>query len=293
MKQNRKCIVTLLIGNDYQKRWKQFYSKTWQAYAEIHGYDIKLIDDFIDPSEKSKHRGPHWQKLLILEQPDIQQYDYVVWLDSDVLINFHHAPCVVESYLNNKDDGIGVVSMKETNKLHERKDNREKRFYDFIETHGEKKRKGVSKISDIYTRAGLVDVLIDDYFNAGMMVLRPNSHAIWLREVYDNYNETIFSAYENYPLCYHLFKSNMVTFIDRRFNYIWPHEVMEHYPFILSLETYDNKPRYADQLVKACINVAWHNSFFFHLINDKGLEYQVNHIDTEISNVFNILSNSE
>jgi hypothetical protein len=285
---NKKCIVTLLIGEKYQERWRTYYKDSWDKYAKIHGYDIIVVDDYLDQTERAKSRSPHWQKLLITEDERVKRYESVVWMDSDILINFHEAPCIVDSHANKHK--IGVVSIKQTNSLPERRKNREERFYRYINKHGEEKRRGVGSIADIYKNAGLTDTIIDDYFNAGVMVLSPKDHAHILREVYDTYEENKKSAYENYPLCYHLFKNNHLDFIDRRFNTIWPHEVMEHYPFIQAF--HDNEemartkvPDY-EEVIRLCVNTAWHNSFFLHLINDKGMEKHMRLIDQSNPNPF-------
>jgi len=278
---NSKCIVTILIGENYQKRWRNYYQASWEKYAAKHGYDIIVIDDHLDKSEKGSSRSPHWQKLLIMEDARVMQCESIVWVDSDVLINFYDAPCIISSHANN--ENIGVVSMKETNSLPERTKNRKERFYQYINKHGEAKRRGVNAITDLYKNAGLTDVIVDDYFNAGIMIISPDRHAQTFRDVYDTYEENPKSAYENYPLCYHLLKNNCVDFIDRRFNTIWPHEVMEHYPFVQAFHDNENRvrnevPCYED-IIRFCVNAAWHNSFFLHLINDKGMEKHVRLID--------------
>lgn len=286
--QKEKCIVTILIGEKYQKRWRDYYRKSWEKYAEKHGYDIIVIDDYLDKSEKGKSRSLHWQKLLITEDARVKPYANVVWLDSDVLINFYDAPCIVASHASK--EKIGVVSIKETNSLPERKKNREERFYQYINKHGEEKRRGANAIADLYKNAGLMDTVVTDYFNAGVMVLSPTHHAHILREVYDLYEENKKSAYENYPLCYHLFKNNHVDFIDRRFNTIWPHEVMEHYPFIQAFHDNEESVREEvpcyENVIRFCVNAVWHNSFFLHLINDKGMEKHMRLIDQNNASPF-------
>lgn len=129
----KKALVTLLIGDDYYKVWKTYFKQSWEKYADIHGYDIVIIDDFIDKSELAASRSVHWQKCLILEDERVQQYEDIVWLDSDVLINFHRAPCIVES---NNSNNIGVVSNSYTFNNDFNIDNCLKRYNDYYAVLG-------------------------------------------------------------------------------------------------------------------------------------------------------------
>ena len=100
----KKCLVTLLIGDEIRTFWDKHLKSTWVKYAEKHGYDIITIDDYIDNSPMAASRAPHWQKCLILEHPKVKSYESAVWVDADIMINFHTAPCIVE---HNASDRIG------------------------------------------------------------------------------------------------------------------------------------------------------------------------------------------
>src|ERR1043166_4029458 len=102
----RKAMVTILIGEKFQRIWSERARPSWEAYAGRHGYDIVIIDRVIDPSPRANERSLIWQKLLALSVPEVQRFDRVLWLDSDVIINAETAPCAMEA---TPPDKIGAV----------------------------------------------------------------------------------------------------------------------------------------------------------------------------------------
>ena len=92
---NSKAIVTLAIGSAFAERWHSICEPHWRRYCERHGYDLICFEEPLDTSERARRRSPAWQKCLILGQPLVQQYEQVVWLDSDILPN-PEAPSVAD-----------------------------------------------------------------------------------------------------------------------------------------------------------------------------------------------------
>ena len=101
----RKALVTLTIGQQYQTNWRNLCRKGWQAYCERHGYELINLDERLDTSERANKRSPAWQKLLILSQDWSKNYDRIVWVDSDIIIN-STAPSVIDDV---PEDKIGAI----------------------------------------------------------------------------------------------------------------------------------------------------------------------------------------
>jgi hypothetical protein len=77
---NSKIIVcTLRIGEQYQQVTK-YASVNKKLYCEKHGYTFTERLESLDSS-----KTPHWSKLILMLSL-IEQYDYVVWMDSDLYI---------------------------------------------------------------------------------------------------------------------------------------------------------------------------------------------------------------
>jgi len=91
----KKAIVTLAIGSAYAERFERCCRAGWSAYAGRHGYDLVVITEPLDKSERARRRSPSWQKCLILSVPELAAYERVVWADSDICIN-PAAPSIVD-----------------------------------------------------------------------------------------------------------------------------------------------------------------------------------------------------
>jgi hypothetical protein len=91
----KQAIVTLAIGADYAERFERHCRANWSAYAKRHGFDLIVITEPLDTSERARRRSPAWQKCLVLGAPQVADYDRVVWVDSDICIN-PAAPSIVD-----------------------------------------------------------------------------------------------------------------------------------------------------------------------------------------------------
>ncbi len=252
---NTKALVTVVIGDDFTAMWEQVMSMTWRLYAEKHGYDIIVIDDFIDDSDRAKNRHINWQKCLILEDERVCGYEDVVWLDADIMINYHTAPCIVET---NSSDKIGLVGNKES-------------FYDspvimdnLMLRHLSltKTTRTCRSMQELYVRAGLDDS-VENAANTGVIVLKPKMHTEVMRYVYDSFEENDFSMKEELPLSNHLYKNKLVNNLDKRFNWPWVYHIVESYPFLLLSEVNCDI-----SITGQCVNAAWSNSWFLHFTGD-------------------------
>lgn len=252
---NKKALVSLVIGETYRNLWDKYCAQTWKPYAEKHGYDIILIDKHIDETPRGKERTPHWQKLLILEAEETQGYDHIVWIDTDITINFNTAPCIVES---NNSEKVGVIRYNEVY------------LPEFIEggfsravrqnASAAVREAGVISYAERYERCGLKNP-VNDLINTGVLVLTPK-HKQLLRDVYDNYEETPLSAKENLPLSHHLLTNDMANGLDGRFNKVFDTELMHHAPYFfipgIKLDT---------KTIFLIVNSIYINSFFLHFID--------------------------
>jgi hypothetical protein len=268
---NRNAIVTMAVGEKYWTAWKRDCELNWQEYAGKHGYDLICLEKLLDMSERAQKRSPSWQKCLILSQDFSSQYEQIVWIDSDILINTHSAPSIVEHVPKEK---VGAVELfcysKQAGSA-----GREalKRMYDYwklaiINPEPE----------DYYTKYGLPHGF-DTVVQAGMMVFSPLHHRAIMEKVYYQYEEKGGPEwhYEMRPLSYEFLKAGIVHWIDPRFNLLWLDCVFLHYPFLI------NPPRPRSFLVRAlgraerilgnssrlqvrraCLAATFLNSYFLH-----------------------------
>lgn len=104
--QRKVALVTMLIGESYQDYWKAYCQPTWKGYADRHGLDLIPLTEPIDNSPRALARSPAWQKCLILSQPFSADYDQIVWVDADIIINFDEAPLLTERVPLGKIGGV-------------------------------------------------------------------------------------------------------------------------------------------------------------------------------------------
>ncbi len=269
---NSKAIVTLVIGDQYLKSWKRLCQVNWQKYAEKHGYDLVCIDAPLDTSERAQKRSPAWQKCLILSQDFSKNYERIVWIDSDILINPTIAPCIAKEIPIDK---VGVVNewTSPTQDFYAHTVNRKYEYYKLAGLHFIED----STPDKFYSNYGL-KAKFNGVVQTGVMVLSPQYHRQILEKVYFEYEDKGLPQwnYEMRPLSWELLEADTVHWIDSRFNVIWNDYMHLHYPFLLeksnsqfinriqrklrqiSLETkiLNNK--------KVYVNTAFLNSFFLH-----------------------------
>jgi hypothetical protein len=87
----KKAIVTIAIGERYSQMFHLVCQNNWMEYCDRFSYDLILISDSLDKSERAKLRSVAWQKLLILSQEWASEYDRIVWVDVDVIMNSNYA----------------------------------------------------------------------------------------------------------------------------------------------------------------------------------------------------------
>lgn len=260
MPKNNKALVTLAIGDHYVAEFEQQVSRSWRAYADRHGYDVIVLTDIIDESCDLSRKSLHWQKLLVGLVPGVSDYDHVVWLDTDILINPRTAPCIVAAVQETGSDKIGVADYDSA--LTPEEDSNE-RYYildQLFRTHNRKIDVSRLGMAGIYRALGYAKPA-DRYINTGMFVFRPKLHNDFLSQVYAKYeDDSADGSFENVPYSYELQAEDMAVYIDERFNMAWSKYAATHYPFLYLLEFVKAHPDFA---VK-CVNVYYHNNYFCH-----------------------------
>lgn len=287
---NNKAVVTLAVGDDHLAEFMALAKGTWEPYCRRHGYDLIVLTEPIDTQADTDVKPIHWQKLLVGQMPGAEKYEHMVWVDTDILINHHLAPCIASQLTEGR---IGAVDASEEVHIIDEFGNLKTR-YTALNTLFVAKSTGVAKDAKIaITRASIGDLY--DYFgfnldtphfiNTGVFVFNPVRHNDFLRRMYDNapeqrYMDTVFS--------YELIKNNMVEFIDRRFNLLWPGECARNYPFLFDPGFLVENPG----TVRMCVNTAFRNAFFLHFAGSAShavAKKLINFVEPHIKNVVDMI----
>ena len=225
---NSKAIVTLTLGDRYIHAWRHGCEENWNAYATKHGYDLIRLEQPLDRSERATNRSASWQKCLVLSQDFAKDYDRIVWIDSDVVINHQTAPSIVDGVPEDKVGAVELFSYANHAGSYGRA--ALLRMYDFWKTAVVN-----TEAKDYYTEYGFPNGF-DAVVQAGVLVLSPARHQALLEKVYYDYEDRGGAKwhYEMRPLSYELMKSGVVYWLDPRFNVLWLDCLFLQYPFLIN-----------------------------------------------------------
>lgn len=282
---NNKAIVTLTLGGRHQYAWKHYCESTWRAYAERFGYDILLLEKPLDVTERAAKRSAAWQKCLVLSQPWSAQYERVVWVDADIVMNTDRSSSIVENVPVEKVGAVNAFTTPSPIQFQEA-NARNSEYYI---------RRGSpivheNTIREFYENWGLPRPPVDEVVQSGVMVLSPQHHRELLERVYYQYEDAgPGGMYEMRALSYEFLKADCVQWLDPRFNSLWMMDKLLHYPFLfhegrdkrLSARARRRVGRelgiYSiDWLKRACQTSSWLNSFFLHYA---GAFDDIGHVD--------------
>src|SRR3546814_13306334 len=99
--------------------------------------------------------------------------------------------------------------------------------------------------------------------NTGVLVLRPDRHTAFLRDVYETGTENRYSAMEQMWLSYRMFQEGLFTRLDPRFNKIWSEEVVQNYPFLLNTATREQL-----RIIAISVTTGWPNGHLLLFLAD-------------------------
>lgn len=201
-------LVTIAIGKKYIEEYKYLFYESQQQYAMKHGYDFKLITDFLDPRIKS-YDSISFNKILVCSQEWSHEYDFIIFIDADILIN-RNSPSL-HDYVD-YGDSIGIIDeySQPTN---------EKRIV------VQKLMNWETTATEYYKLAGF-DIQTDIVMNSGVIVMQPKKHNAFLQMIYNTHVLKSLAHprgfhLEQSSLGYELQKANLYKLLDNKFNALW------------------------------------------------------------------------
>ena len=88
----RVAVCTLVVGERFERLFDEFSARSWQRYCQSHGYQLFV---FRKPFAELPGKSFAWQKLFLLDQPELKDFDKIVWLDADIIIAENAPPLEV------------------------------------------------------------------------------------------------------------------------------------------------------------------------------------------------------
>jgi hypothetical protein len=227
---HKKALVTLAVGERYEQMFNRYCQKSWKSYCHKYAYDLIVITHPLDQSRRALERSAAWQKLLILSQEWSSQYEQVVWVDTDIMINPDISPDIakivpvdkvgaVESY-SIPTRGIYTVALQRQYR-HWRAQNA-----DFVDN---------ATPGQYYEARGIPGGDLDHVAHTGVLVCSPQAHRELFEHVYYHYEDEHKSPEWNYEmpaLSYELVKNNLVEWLPEQFNFCVGELTAAFYPFL-------------------------------------------------------------
>ena len=201
-------LVTIAIGEQYLKEYNKLFYESQHNYAKKHGYDFKVITDFLDKNINVLS-SISFNKILVCNQEWSNDYDFIIFIDADILININSPP--IHNHID-YGDSIGIVD--------EYSQPSKKRRLKI-----QKKMDWEASASDYYKLCGL-DIQTDMVLNTGVLVLQPRKHKDFLQSIYNKYIQQSITHHRGFHfeqscIGYEIQKAQMYKVIDNKFNAIW------------------------------------------------------------------------
>ena len=206
-------LITLAIGDRYLAIYNNLFRKSQEEYARKHGYDFMIITNYISGDTQFPIQHPHlisFQKILVCSQSFSSRYDYIIFIDADVLINVIKTPAL-HNVIDWKDK-IGIVDeySQPTPELR---------------IQLQRKNKWEDNATDYYKLAGLT-INTQQVFNTGILVMQPAKHSQFLLNIYNKYAKQAINhprgfGFEQSCIGYELQLNNNYCLLDNRWNALW------------------------------------------------------------------------
>lgn len=201
-------LVSIAIGDKYLEEYNRLFRPSHENYARKCGYDFRVVEDFLDKEHTDKSTVS-LNKILVCSQPWSEDYEYIVYVDADVVINIRAPPIVESQKFGNK---IGIVNEYDQVQVPD---------YKFVQ----KVLNWGNTASEYYAMAGLT-IDTEVMLNTGVMVFQPKKHREFLDAVYNCYIDRAVNHFRSFHfeqsvIGYEMQKQNMYTILNPKFNAIW------------------------------------------------------------------------
>jgi hypothetical protein len=201
-------LVTIAVGDKYLEEYKNLFYESQKNYAFKNGYDFKVITDFLDNNIKEKSTIS-FNKILVCNQEWSNNYEFIIFVDADILININSPP--IHNYID-YGNCIGIVDEYSQPSKERRLKIQERMGWE-------------TSATDYYKLCGF-DIETDMVLNSGVLVLQPKIHKDFLNYTYNKHIMQSISHvrgfhFEQSAIGYEIQKANICKLIDNKFNALW------------------------------------------------------------------------
>tara|TARA_B100000925_G_scaffold289715_1_gene273233 strand:- start:756 stop:1694 length:939 start_codon:yes stop_codon:yes gene_type:complete len=259
-KESGNAIISIAIGEIYEKKWHKFVSENWKEYCVKNKLGLFLVTDNLIPKQNPHWKKATWQKLIL--GVSIEKYSKKVknlcYIDSDFLIN-KNAKNVFDNY---EEDKISLVSQFKHLPFDEHLIKRRISFF------------RNKYYSSEYPLDSAIYMTIDDLCNyhdkpklndyacAGFFIFNVKSHSKKMKECFCKYTstiETVTGGGDEFHFNFEIQSNFNIKWLEYKYQALWLYEMAAYYPFLYKKENQTNK-----DLIKSCVITSLENNFFLH-----------------------------
>jgi hypothetical protein len=208
LKTQKVLLVTIAIGQQYLQQYNLLFKTSHENYAKKHGYDFKVVTEYLD--KKICHVDAiSFNKTLVCSQEWSKQYDYIILVDADVLININSPPIHTNIDFN---DYIGI-----TNEYSQPTSEMRLKIQQMMSWESTAKE---------YYKLAQLNIDTEMVFNTGVMVFQPKIHSDFLYNIYNTYVSNCINHprkyhYEQSCIGYELQKQQKYKLLQNKWNVLW------------------------------------------------------------------------
>lgn len=209
-----RALVTIVIGDEYRRRFERYCLTNWSNYARRHGYELIIIDQPLDHSVKATSRPVHWQKCLVPGAEQVLRFRQVAWIDGDIVINWQAAPPIFEGVDEAKVGAVNEFQSPDTTTyrrslaaMYLRLRAKNLPFFHNLTPEEFYRNRHFPEHGEVV--------------QTGVFVCSPDRHREAFRHVYESYNHNDAPGFlcEMPALSHELLTQGLVQWIDPRFNH--------------------------------------------------------------------------
>jgi hypothetical protein len=202
------AIFTICIGNSYIQQYESIFKPSVIKYCNKYNYDLHVITDYIGDQKYRNKSFISFMKMIIPYTEKAKEYDLIMVLDADVLINDNTPPFHTFDF----GDKIAVVDEYTQPSYEERLEIQRKNGWEVG--------------ADQYYKLCGLNINTKHMINSGMFICKPSIHQDFFKNLVckhidKQYNHPRGFHYEQSVFGYELQTANLHFIIDNKWNKLW------------------------------------------------------------------------
>ena len=199
------AVVVFVMGDRYIQQFQKTFKHALETYCQTYDYKLIILTSLLKEEAQMDKKKFYWQRLLIPFH--FKEYDFVVSLDSDILIHPNAPPLPLHEIPEGR-----VAAVNERKYL----GNYEWRERIQVKMGWERTGK------EWYALSG-EDKNYHDHINGGLVIYQPSHHGDLFKQLYED-NISNYMKYhqdDQSILSSYLIDHDLIYWLDERFNRIW------------------------------------------------------------------------